>query len=267
MTNVPRYWSPALIERSDYREPPIGELIGFRGRAYRVIAVDEIPETDWTDDERDWLSRRTWGHRPHRVRVLPVDDEREHGMRVSPWQSPIWHVLPEHYAICATCGDLAPCAGHHAARAAAEAARRAEKDMAVLPGFCPSCNEPITHRQKAITYPGPNVLNPLGQPNVRFHTRRKCLAGASRYEEAWVAVDPIIRPRSRLTLRCTGSLIVHGDGTAECHDAQDCPTVYAHHPRLVACYLQDRGCPRECPRDGHPGTRLANPPADLWSTP
>lgn len=263
-----RYWSPVLIERREYGRPPVGVLIGFQGRAYRVISVDDIDPANWTEEENAYAARNTWlkpDRLPYRVRVLPVGDDREHGLRVSPWMSVTWHVLPEHYAVCAVCGDLAPCSGHSAEVTAARAVEKAEKDMAVLPGCCPACGEPITQRQATIDYPGPNLLNPLALPDVRFHTRQRCLSSAADYEEKWVAVDPVIRPRSLLTLRCSGSVIVHADGTGECHGAEDCPSIYARHRHYSACYVQTHGCGRECPREHHPGTRLAGRPRNLWA--
>jgi hypothetical protein len=96
-----------------------------------------------------------------------------------------------------------------------------------------------------------------------FHLRRKCWGAAARYEEAWVTHEPG-RARSLLTLSCSGTLIVHHDGTAECFgaDGSDCPTVYARHRCYSACYLQSHGCGRDCPRAGHPGTRVSGRPAD-----
>lgn len=249
--SVSRYWSPAVTEERIYsKPPPVGALIGHMGKAYRVTAIDDIPP-DLIEPDED---------RPYRVRVLPVGSDREHGMRVHRRRGQSWHVLPEHYAICAACGDLAPCVGHESAVAARRAAERAERDMQVLPGCCPACNEVITKRQVTINFPGPNLLNPLAEPDVRFHTRHKCIGAARRYEEQWVAVDPIIRPRSLLTLSCEGTVLVHQeDGSAECVGAQDCPSVHARHRGVTACTFQSHGCGRGCTGVQF-GTRYVSPP-------
>jgi hypothetical protein len=137
----------------------------------------------------------------------------------------------------------------------------------VLPGCCWSCAEPITSRQGFRVFLGPNVLLPTALDDPAFHTRQACREGARSYEEAWVRADPS-RPRSLLTLFCEGTVIVHGDGSAECFGAKDseCPNVRARHRTSAACYYQSHGCPRGCSRSGHPGTRIsaaANPPAPV----
>lgn len=261
-------WRPALTDRHSYRRvPDVGALVGFRGKPYRVAAVRPVPETEWTDRERDWLASHAWcTDEPIFVRLESAGDHPSIRIRIHPGgSSPTWYILPEHYAVCVTCGDLAPCEAHLATLAAREAAAQAEKDMRVIPGTCPACNEPITSRQKTITYPGGNVLNPFDPGPVRFHTRRQCLGGAERYEAAWVAADPS-RPRSRLTLTCKGAVIVHGDGSGECYGNIACPGIYARHRYITACYAQSHGCSRECPVEGHPGTRLSGVPDDLWRT-
>lgn len=258
-----RDWRPAITEKSHYgRKPPVGEVIGWDGSAYRVLRVDEVIPGDWSERSRQqWLDSRMpdpWTSAPFRVIVADHPKPgREKMMLVEPWHFPVWHVLPEHYAVCAVCGDLAPCRGHRETEVAKAASERVEKDMAVLPGFCPACNEPITSRQATHIFPGPNLLNPLAEDIVRYHARQKCRGGAVRYENLWVNADPA-RQRTLLTLRCEGTITVHGDGSAECHGAQDCPHIYAQHRAMTACYLLSHGCGKGCSRENHPGTRLAN---------
>ena len=262
-------WRPALTERVTYAHtPPVGELIGADHRIWRVLSVERTNPGNWTDhDTEEWERTgrpdpETWARAPMRVTAIPAgnnddDKDRRYGMTIGArYRITPWYVVPEHYAVCAECGEPSPCRDYEDALTARAEIARAAEALALPDGFCPACREPITSRQNAHRFPGGNLLNPFGSPVVRFHARRKCARAAAEYEEQWVAADPT-RPRSLLTLRCAGSLIVHADGTAECHGADNCPTVYARHSRTTACYLQSHGCGRQCPREGHPGVRLA----------
>lgn len=258
-----RSWSPAMCERGYYdRRPPVGALVAFRRTPWRVIAVDDVESNDWDDRTRDeWLALGMpdqWHYRPFRVRVeSPAGGDRG-SMTVHSWNSITWQILPEHYAVCVSCGELAPCLAHTAMKQAERAMVRVEREMQLMPGCCPACQEPITKRQESKTFPGENLLLPFGDPDVTFHMRSACRGGAEQYEEMWVRADPT-RSRSLLTLFCEGHIIVHHDGSAECHGAPDCPTVYARHRSYSACYTQSHGCGRGCSPVGHPGCRIARP--------
>lgn len=257
------FWTPSIVERRIYaRTPPVGELIGYQHRVWRVAEVVPLIPGDWSERARQaWLDAgmpelETWRQRPIDIIVTPPDSDTHHGMQLEPWHADrMWYVVPEHYAVCAHCGDPAPCRDLIDARQAKKEIAAAAKAMELPDGFCPACREPITHRQKAFRFPGENLLNPLGAPGVRFHQRRKCRGAAAAYEEKWVRADPT-RQRSLLTLTCKGAVIVHQDGSAECHGAEDCPTIYAQHRSYAACYFQSHGCGRGCGVAGHPGARL-----------
>jgi hypothetical protein len=260
-----RHWRPALVERSCYdRRPPVDAVIGFRGKPYRVLAIDDVHPVNWTDEEREaWQQDGMpdpWSRAPFRVRVQPLPSGRPHGMRVGPQHYVTWHLLPEHYAVCVTCGEVAPCSELTGQRQAEREMVRFERLASILPGCCWACSEPITSRQKSLAFEGGNVWMPTA-PSPLFHDRQRCRSSAATYEEAWVAADPR-RARSLLTLRCTGSVVVHHDGTGECLGAaeSDCPDIRARHMRYNACYLLTHGCPRDCPRDGHPGATLRRRP-------
>ena len=252
------------------RRPQVGALVARDGRAWRVLEVNDLIPGDWNDDDeqmwRTWHEPdpETWTRRPFEVIVVPheLKTDQKWRMVVRARHAVSWNVLPEHYAVCVTCGTLAPCDGlmHEAETQRAVAA--ADRAMQVMDGACPACNEPFTARQlaTAYTFVGENLLNPLARPWVAFHNRRRCRADAAAYEEKWVAADPDNRERSLLTLRCSGRVVVHADGTGECtgrNDGSDCPHIYARHGRVTACCVMSRGCPRvECQGSRH-GTRLA----------
>ncbi|EFQ84734.1 hypothetical protein HMPREF0063_10075 [Aeromicrobium marinum DSM 15272] len=245
-----RYWTPALKPfgpSSLSKRPEIDSIIAVNRKPWRVLEVRDHPDADID----------------YEVFVKPVDDEQHYGFTVRPHAARQWWELPEHYAVCHSCGELAPCRGHEQAQYAADQARQLEHEMRLLPGCCPGCQEPITPRQRSIEFPGEYVLNPLMEPSPRFHLRSKCWSAAARYEEKWVVAWPG-RQRSLLTLKCAGTVVVHGDGSAECHGAEDsdCPSVHARHRGMSACYVQSRGCPRGCSTVGHPGTRVAGAPED-----
>lgn len=260
------YWEPAVRgARSFERRPPMGALIAVDRRPWIVAEINERDAIDWPDKARDeWLRigmPETWDRRPFVAVLKPAQGGKTVHLEINPWHwSSWWTALPEHYAVCVSCGELAPCREITAERQAVDQMRRFERLASVMPGCCWGCSEPISSRQEVFTFPGPNVWMPTAPDNVRIHTRRKCISAAARYEEDWIAADPT-RPRSLLTLRCRGTLVVHQDGSAECFGAaeSDCPTVYAQHGSMTACYAQSHGCGRECSRDNHPGCRVNRP--------
>jgi hypothetical protein len=267
---VTAHWSPAMAKRHYDRRPPVGVLVAMGRKPWRIVSVEDVEPGDWDDAARDQWDRgagglgrpadgspQSWGRRPFRVRAVPVGGGPVGSMLVNPQQYVSWVVLPEHYAVCVSCGELAPCLAHTSMLQAEAAMVRLEREMALLPGCCPACQEPITSRQESVTFPGENLLLLTGDPGPTFHLRSRCRGGAEQYEEMWVRADPT-RPRSLLTMFCEGTLIVHHDGSGECFGAvgSDCPSIYARHRTVTACFVQSHGCGRGCSMAGHPGTRL-----------
>jgi hypothetical protein len=249
------------------RRPKTGQLIAVRRKPYRVLQVGDLERTLWSaDDEQRWLDYRMpdpWPSGPYQVRVSELDGQQREGVfRVHVGTAyDAWQSLPEHYAVCVRCGDLAPCREVTAESEAARMMERFERLSQILPGCCWSCREPVTGRQESIDFPGENVWLPTAPPGPVFHLRRQCRHTAARYEREWVKAWPG-RARSLLTLTCTGNLVVHGAGDLECFGAEssDCPSPWAAHGSYTACYVQSHGCPRECPRVGHPGASVRGKP-------
>lgn len=220
--------------------PPVGVIIEKGSHAYRVLNIREPLDTSY---KFEVIAERLTG----------IEKGDHYSIRSNTIR-PHWTYLDEHYTVCNQCGELPPCSGTKAERAL----QKSVEAMALPDGNCPACKEPITRRQKKHVFPGPNLLNPFGAHTVQFHQRGQCAASAASYEELWVNAEPG-RERSLLTLKCSGNITVHHDGTAECHgrnDGTDCPSVYAWHRGTSACYAMNHGCGKQCSPKGHPGIRL-----------
>lgn len=176
--------------RACARVPEVGAIVAINHAAFRVLEVNPIPETEWTDDERRFVDLR----RPElRDRFVPVyivvrpahitgDDPtlRQHDrhFRFQAVRMGGLHVYEnEHYPVCATCGEPVPCRD----QLQAEQARQAVERMSRYedPGLCPHCQEGFGPRQQTRTF-GTNIEIPGGPP-VRFHMRRGCQHAAERY--------------------------------------------------------------------------------------
>lgn len=266
-------WHPSGITRSyDRHRPEVGTIVAFDRRAWEVRHISDADPEPYEADRLvsyapAWRDRM----RPYRVtlrRIHGAPHERENsvqdvGLRVG---TSAYAPLPTYpngrVPLCSCCSHPWPCLEADQQAQAEKEIRAAEREMSLLPGCCPACQEPVTSRQRSITFGGPNVRNPLAE-GPTFHLRRACRGGAARYEELWVNDEPG-RARSLLTLACAGTIIVHHDGAAECFgaDESDCPTVYAKHRGYMACYIQSPGCGRGCSSMGHPGTRVSGRPVD-----
>jgi len=261
-------WHPAHVAHGYGRgRPEVGEVVAYERRAWKVVLVTvEEP----TPDEQDAVDRYTAAWRdmalPYRIRLQRIHGEpRDRENTHSDWFPAYPH---GRVPLCSCHGHPWPCLEADQQAQAEREMQRVEKALRLLPGCCPACEEPVTSRQRSITFGGPNVQNPLAE-GPTFHLRLKYRHAAAQYEETWVAAEPG-RQRSLLTLACAGTVIVHGDGTAECFgaDESDCPSVFARHRGYQACYIQTHGCGRECSRNGHPGTRIPGRPMDpraVWS--
>lgn len=267
-------WHPTGTDRryGTTRRPNVGDTVAYARRAWEVM---HVADAEPTPEEAESLAARApkWRDEasPYTItlrRIHGPEHERENSAHDVGFRVPVSAYRPfETYRngrvpLCSCCGHPWPCLEADQQAWAKKELQRAEREMRLMPGCCPSCEEPVTSRQKSITFGGPNVRNPLAE-GPTFHLRRKCRHDAQRYEEAWVSAEPG-RSRSLLTLTCAGTVIVHHDGTAECFGAtgSDCPSVYARHRGAMACYFQTHGCPRDCQTAGHPGTRVADRPTD-----
>jgi hypothetical protein len=183
---------------AQYSPPEPGQLLAFQHAVYRVIEAQQVPEDQWSDDQRSFhdmiqpVYRWRSGAVPVVVVIRPVaitsndPKVRRHDLHVSSRNAqPEWRVYrDEHYPVCAACGEPTPCRDRLNKRAAEQA--MADMSRYEQPGVCPSCGELVTTRQKSQTFP--ENLELPGGPPVTFHVgRRECRWAASKYEARWVA--------------------------------------------------------------------------------
>lgn len=287
-----RDWYPLGSWRG-YELPEAGRLIGMAHAVWRITGVVDLP---LSDADRDvWLDAgmpdvATWKGRPVRLDLVFVAGAKPDWAEGETVQDAsltfpaeksryrAWHLYPlsGRWPSCSCCGEPMPCRADVEDNEVSVSLKQVEYFVRRIPGNCWSCEEPISGRQKSVTYPGDNLDLP-GAPSPIFHTRAKCWDAATRYELRWVAVDPR-RERILTYPKCQGLLIVHADGATEClsepgplgtaHERQpDCQGHATHdHGSVAACYVGDAwfaseadmpGCPRGCDRERHPG---ASPP-------
>ena len=230
--------------------PTVGTLLAWDHEVWRVLAVNPYPEDRWRPEDREHVEERGRDHAPLHLILRPSRHDspdpvaarsRDRSVTVLPGRTVFWVIRDEHFPVCARCQEPLPC--RH--RFAEKAARAAMADMRLyeMPGVCPSCQEPVSSRQKSLTFPD-NIIIPGGPP-VTFHTRWRCHWRARRYEDAWVAADP---ERRRTSLTCPGKYTQHCDDTYECSELNECrgPDV-VHRGGSVTC-----GCP-DCRARGWTG--------------
>lgn len=208
-----------------YRLTP-GNLVIYERAPYRVVEVRERDHTDWPQNYLDrWRERHcpdpaTWDYRPMVVVARHEPEPASEPLHLLAPGSHYWTLLPEHYAVCRLCGELPPCREIHTEAVMAVAAAKMEGLMAIMPGCCHSCREPVTRRQKTILFEGANLLRPdLTDDSVVFHLREACRWGAERYDARWAAADP----ERRRKLFCEGRARNHHDGSFDCTEDPHCP--------------------------------------------
>lgn len=253
----PDAWKPQLpgapstrSTSTDRLEP--GMIVVFQRQAYRLLEVREMAHANWPEKyTKAWVEHGmpdpdTWYYRPRVVVVRDEENPKAKHLNLLGPNSTSWYVLPEHYPICRLCKEIPPCRHVHTERIMARATEKLAEDMALMPGVCHGCREPITKRQKHFTFPGPNLIRPeLGDGSAAFHTRRDCYGALDSYDKRWAAAEP---GRARF-FYCPGTLTEHHDESSEC-STPDCVAKGAHkdlvqhalwvrhHPRMQ----EARGC-------------------------
>lgn len=269
-----RYWFP-LGTQHRYGKPEPGWLVAIRHEAWLIVEVREVPVPEQPEPPRGDPSlpppiRRVLGQH-YAVRVRPARlanhpdpvKARRRDRHLAANRTTDWRVFPdpEHYPVCACCGDPMPCRAETGRRMAEQAiAKMGRYDQ---PGVCPACEQPLTARQKFLTFDD-NVEVPAGPP-VTFHLRGKCIGDAAAYERRWAAAAP----GRRRTLSCDGDIVNHNDGTYECTALDACPGAGVAHPASASmcmcpsCHNRPWTWGRGC----HPDPRARRRGADEPSPP
>lgn len=290
-------WRP-LLAAAQYRPPAPGDLVARDHAVWRVLEVVDLPLTG--ADRELWLEAGmpdlpAWKGRPCVVALdfvagarpawAPPEGAVPGGkvtLTAQRYTGQEWRVYPSsgRWPACSCCGDPMPCRTELQDEEVGRSLEQVEEFSRRLPGCCWACEEPISSRQRSVTYPGDNLDLPGGH-EPHFHTRSLCRGRAERYELRWIATDPR-RERILTYPLCGGILVVHGDGSTECQSGRDpmfdlerptqrdCDGHLTHdHAVHTACYLGGEwfarttdasACPRGCVRDGHPGTRTTPRP-------
>lgn len=230
----PDEWRPASYRdtgHSDTKLLPVGRLVIWERAAHRVVEVRERDQTDWPESYRDmWVEHgmpdpAKWWARPMVVVLQPEDQPGTKPIHLLAQASASWKTLTEHYSICRLCHEIPPCSHEHTETIMDRAQARMAEQMAIMPGCCHSCNEPITRRQKFVTFTGPNLIRPdLGNDSAIFHTRQQCFGSIRAYDERWAAAAPDRKRR----FYCGGHLAHHADGSVSCTELAECPGDVEH---------------------------------------
>jgi hypothetical protein len=207
-STVQRRLELAEFERATRDRNPVlapGMLVIFKRAAWRVVEIREIPQDLWPDpwpghwDQhfRFWFDGpqsqpapdpARWRDRPVNV-VLEPDGggKRKH---LASRASFTWDVLPEHYAVCRSCGELPPCREEELDKAVDRQLAKSDRLMSIPAGACMGCGETITGRQKSVAFPGPNLWRlDLPAGTARFHARKECSHWVYEYREQWREQD------------------------------------------------------------------------------
>jgi len=246
----PNRWRPMMAAPPEGDRPAVGDTIGVAYAAWTVVEARPVEDVDLDDEDRRWLAlykpEYREQHRPYtlvlrhdRGPILVTGTRKLHDgsrvihLRVAGTASFGVHVLPPRYPVCSCHGDPWPCRDYQQDREAANQAVRLERILATaMPGVCAHCLEPITARQKTLSFPEPSLLVP-GAPGPTFHPGRVgCWFGASEYETRHRL--PAHPDATRLA-SCTGTGFVHrASGERDCSAGSDCT---GHHgPRGAAYY-------------------------------
>ncbi|WP_341719968.1 hypothetical protein QQG74_09780 [Micromonospora sp. FIMYZ51] len=227
----PDRWLPSR----DYAisgKPKVGNRVAWRYAIWLVVDEHITDEANWTEQEAAYLARIAPQHRAHslpRTIVLQhecgpnlsgVPDGRQVHLHLDPW-SGVMSLVAVRYQTCSCHGHPWPCIEYDRDCMIASQSRKTARLLAgAKPGVCAYCLEPVTGRQKTVTFPEPSLLVP-GAPGPTFHAGRSdCWRGARDYEtEHRLAAYP---EATRLA-SCPGDVFIHCIGqTVECTAGPGC---------------------------------------------
>ncbi|MFE5550124.1 hypothetical protein ACFQ71_41205 [Streptomyces sp. NPDC056534] len=224
-------WSPGqptLIGRVDapegssrYLRLQAGHIIAMDRQPWRVLDVGEYGDFRWPDRfEEAWHDHlELWEHSRNLTHSLK-DPQVGIPERSSFYKRPViftlrnetisrapekkwctsashdWEVLPMHYLICHSCGELPPChdVDIHWSEEQSRTRKNGTSSLIIPPDCCMGCAEHINPRMRTIRFPGPNLWYPdLGNDSAVFHARSTCSDKVAKYRTQWHAEYPAPR--------------------------------------------------------------------------
>ncbi|HEX5565818.1 MAG TPA: hypothetical protein VFY14_02570 [Streptomyces sp.] len=231
-TRVGRIDWPKEGDNGTYLRLRSGHVVVFDRQPWRLLEINEYRDHPWPlSYEKAWREHvELWRHSEDlrrmngRLSMTPPDRDdfyrrpvvlvlrNENFPRSAPkyWCAPIshgWQVLPEHYAVCRTCGELPPC--HNGEYRGENGPRRAAQNegtgLCVPAGCCIGCAEPIRPRMRTVRFPGPNLWYPdLGDGSAIFHARAACADQVECYRLQWKAEHAAAMPQPSAPLWSPG---------------------------------------------------------------
>jgi len=232
-TRVGRVDWPKEGDNGAYLRLRSGHVVVFDRQPWRILEINEYRDHPWPlSYEQAWREHlELWRHSEDlrrmngRVNALPPDRadfykrpvilvlRNENFPRSAPkhWCAPIghnWQVLPEHYAVCRTCGELPPCHnGEYRGEIGPRMAAQSEGGALCVPaGCCIGCAEPIKPRMRTVRFPGPNLWYPdLGEGSAIFHARAACADQVECYRLQWKAEHVATAPQPTAPLWSPGT--------------------------------------------------------------
>lgn len=269
----PDQWAPSRTNRRDpygCTHPEAGDLVAWRYAAWLVHEIRPYLDVDLTDGQRAKLDasvarlsgeKRTLAYAKKRPFHIVL---RHHGgpLIIKPGEAPgfkrlhdgtrevsftswpgqnEWHRLPDPYQTCSCHGHPWPCQEVDRMVLTQHQLRKMDRLMATAePGVCAHCLEPITTRQKTVTFPEESRFVP-GAPGPTFHAGRAvCWGAAEEYERTGRLTDS---PHIARLASCPGIRFIHEqlsmptDQRIECTAGPSCTGL--HGP---AGFRQDAPC-------------------------
>lgn len=274
----PNRWEPGPDNRRDdgFRScarPAAGDLIAWRYAAWRVHQIRPYQTVDLTAEQlkkldklvetvdperREQARAQAWPfhiilrHERGPLIIEPGwekafkrlrDGSNTHEISFTSWPTKwTWVRLPEPYKVCSCHGHPWPCQDIDRQAVADVQMKQFKKlELSHTAGVCAYCREPISTRQKTVTFPEPSRLLP-GAPGPTFHAGRvNCWAAAEEYERRYrLADDPnIVRIAS-----CPGIMFIHEarscppEKRVECTAGTGCTGLHgpAGHQREAPCW-------------------------------
>lgn len=233
----PDLWSPSRLDgASNTARPKVGQVVAWRYAAWRVDEVRDRDAADLTAEHLAHIEKhvamwRTPLRPGRRAAAWPFAVVLRHergpflverfdrlsdggrvvhlggGLRPDRNHPISWTVLAEPYRLCSCHVDPWPCQDIDRAEVAAAEATKMDKLMATAqPGVCAHCLEPISTRQRVITFPEESRWVP-GASGPTFHAGRgDCWEGAEKYERTGRLVDD---PSAVRVASCPGLRFIH----------------------------------------------------------